>query len=64
MCSKHGMQEHFKGGRTVKKLLIAPNDKDTITQKSGVIYRFSSDRVDVDNEYIGESARTLRVRFK
>ena len=36
-----------------------PKGKDNILQKSGVIYRFRCGRVDCDEEYIGESDRTL-----
>ena len=37
-CSKHGVQVYFKGGNTIKNLLVAPKDQDTIQKKSGVIY--------------------------
>ena len=37
---KFGIQVHFKSGRTLKEELVAPKDKDHITNKSGVIYRF------------------------
>ena len=33
-------------------------------KKSGVIYRYKCDRVECDEEYIGESARTFAERFK
>ena len=39
-CNKFGVQVHFKGGQTIKSLLMAPKDKDPITNKSGVIYRY------------------------
>ena len=55
---------HFKGGLTIKNLLMAPKDKDLILKKSGVIYRYKCDRVECDEEYIGESARTFAERFK
>ena len=63
-CQKHGIQVYFKGGRTIKSLLMAPKDKDPILKKSGVIYRFKCGRVDCDEEYIGESSRTFAERFK
>ena len=63
-CNKHGIQVYFKGGRTIKSLLMAPKDKDPILKKSGVIYRFKCGRVDCDEEYIGESSRTFAERFK
>ena len=43
---------------------MAPRDKDHILKKSGVIYRYSCDRVECNEEYIGESARTFAERFK
>ena len=32
-CSKHGVQVYFKGGNTIKNLLVAPKDQDTIQKK-------------------------------
>ena len=58
-CSKHGVQVYFRGGITIKNLLVAPKDKDPILKKSGVIYSYKCDRVECDEEYIGESSRTL-----
>ena len=63
-CKKYGIEVHLKGGHTIKDLLMAPKDKDTILKKSGVIYRYTCDRVDCDDEYIGESARNFEERFK
>ena len=64
ICNKHGVQVHHRGGNTIKGLLMAPKDKDHITMKSGIIYRFKCHRVDCDDEYIGESSRTFGERFK
>ena len=61
---KHGIQTYFRGGNTIKSLLITPKDKDHITKKSGIIYRFKCNRVDCDDEYIGESSRTFGERYK
>ena len=61
---KHGIQTYFKGGNTIKSLLMTPKDKDHITKKSGIIYRFKCNRVDRDDEYIGESSRTFGERYK
>ena len=60
---KFGVQVYFKGG-TTKNLLMTPKDKDPIQKLSGVIYRYQCDRVDCDEEYIGESSRTFGERFK
>ena len=27
VCSKHGVQVHYKGGNTIKSILMAPKDK-------------------------------------
>ena len=54
----------FKGDNTIKDFLMHPKDRDTILQKSGVIYSFRCDRVDSDEEYIGESGRTFAERFR
>ena len=61
---KFGVQVYFKGGTTIKNLLMTPKDKDPIEKQSGVIYRYQCDRVDCDEEYIGESSRTFGERFK
>ena len=54
----------FKGGTTIKELLVHPKDKDTILQKSGVIYRYKCGRVDCEEEYIGESGRTFAEKLR
>ena len=61
---KYGIQVHFKSGRTLKDELVAPKDKDHITKKSGIIYRFKCDRLECDEGYIGETSRTFGERFK
>ena len=61
---KYGVQVHFKGGKTIKDLLMAPKDKDPITNKSGVIYRYKCSENGCEEEYIEESARTFAERFK
>ena len=63
ICRKHGVEMHFKGGSTIKDLLVHPKDKDNILQKSGVIYRYRCGRVDCE-EYIRESGRTFGERFR
>ena len=63
-CNKCGVQVHLKGGLTIKNLLMAPKDKYPILKKSRVIYRYKYDRVECDEEYIGESARNFGEIFK
>ena len=49
--SKHWIKVHFKEGNTIKNLLVVTKDKDTITQKSGVIYRYKCCKVECDEDY-------------
>ena len=63
-CNRYGIQVHFKGGKTIKDLLVAPKDKKHLTKKSGIIYRYKCDRLECNEEYIEESARTFGERFK
>ena len=64
ICKKYGIQVYFKGGKTIKNLLVLPKDKDNIKKKSNVIYWFRCDKIDCEEEYIGESSRTFEVRYK
>ena len=64
ICNKHGVQVHYREGNTIRGPLMAPKDKDHITMKSGIIYRFKCHRVDCDDEYIGESSITFGERLK
>ena len=43
---------------------VNPTDKDPMMKKSGVIYSYKCDRVECDEEYIGESSRTFGERFE
>ena len=52
---KYGIQAHFKSGKSIKDELMAPKDKDHLTKKSGIIYRYKCDRLECDEEYIGDS---------
>ena len=64
ICRKHWVNTYLKGGNTIKDLLVHPKDRDTILQKSEVIYRFRCGRVNCEEEYIDESGRTLAERFR
>ena len=39
--------------------LMSPKDKDPNQKQSGVIFSYHCDRVDCDEEYIGEPSRTF-----
>ena len=61
---KHGIHIYLRGGKIMKDLLVAPKDKDSITRESSIIYRCKCDRLECDDKYIGESARTFGERFR
>ena len=64
ICRKYCIEVHLKGGHTIKNLLMNPKDRDPILKRSGVIYSFRCNKVECDEEYIGESARTFGERYK
>ena len=47
-----------------KRLIGGTKRQRTHNKKSGIIYRFKCDRLECDEEYIGETARTFGERFK
>ena len=58
-CKNYGVQVYFRGGKTIKNLLMAPKDLDPMMKKSGVIYSYKCGRVECNEEYIGESLGPL-----
>ena len=64
ICGRYGIQTHFKGGRTIKNLLVSPKDKDPMVNQSGAIYWYQCGDLTCDNEYIGETSRTFGERYK
>ena len=63
VCVKAGVQVHFKGGNTIKDLLVAPKDRESITNKGGVIYRCKCDHPVYTMEYICETYRKFGDRY-
>ena len=63
-CNNYGVKVYFRGGTTIKNLLMTPKDKDPMLKRSGVIYSYKCGRVECDKEYIGESSRRFGERFK
>ena len=59
ICRRYGVEVYFRGGSTIRDLLVHPKDRDTILKKSGVINRYRCGRVDCEEEYIGESHRNI-----
>ena len=64
ICGRYGIQTHFKGGRTIKNLLVSPKDKDPMVNQSGAIYRYQCGDLCCDDEYIGETSMTFGERYK
>ena len=64
ISGRYGIQTHFKGGRTIKNLLVSPKDKEPMVNQSGAIYWYQYGDLHCDEEYIGETSRTLGERYK
>ena len=64
ICGRYGSQTHFKGGSTIKNLLASPKDKDPMVNQSGGIYWYQCGDLGCDDEYLGETSRTLGERYK
>ena len=64
ICGKVGVQVYFKGSNTVKDLLVAPKDRDSIFNKGGVIYRYRCDHPGCTMVYIGETGSKFGDRYK
>ena len=62
LCGKYGIQVHFKGNTTIKRLLMKPKDQDPKGKKSGIIYSYQCTNIASNEEYIGETSRTLGER--
>ena len=63
-CGKYGIQVNFKGNTTIKQVLMKPKDQDRKDSKSGIIYIYQCKHLDCNEEYIGETTRTLGERRK
>ena len=64
ICGRYGIQTHFKGGSTIKNLLVSPKDKDPMVSQSDAIYWYQCRDLTCDDEYIGETSRTFSERYK
>ena len=64
ICSKYGVQVHFKGENTLKNLLMFPKDREAISKQSKIIYLFKCGKTECDDEYTGESSRMFEERYK
>ena len=64
ICGRYGIQTHFKGGTTIKNLLVSPKAKDPMVNQSDAIYWYQCGDLGCDDEYIGETSRTFGERYK
>ena len=64
ICGRYGIQTHFKGGSTIKNLLVSPKDKDPMVNQSDAIYWYQCWDLGCDDEYIGETSRIFGERYK
>ena len=64
ICGRYGIQTHFKGGSTIKNLLVSPKDKDPMVSQSDAIYWYQCGDLTCDDEYIQETSRTFGERYK
>ena len=60
----YGIQTHFKGGTTIKNLLVSTKDKPPMVIKSGAVYWFQCGDLTCNDEYIGETSRILEKGSK
>ena len=61
-CGKYGVKVHFKGNTTIKQDLIKPKDWDPKDSKRSLIYSYQCHHLDCDEEYIGQTSKTLGER--
>ena len=61
---QHGDPGTVQGYPHHKTLLMAPKDRDSKLQKSGVIYKFKCPQINCPEEHIGEFGRTFGYRLK
>ena len=64
ICGRYGIQTHFKGGSTIKNLLVSPTDKDPMVNQSGAIYWYQCGDLSCDDEYTEETSRIFGERYK
>ena len=64
ISGRYGIQTHFKGDRTIKNLLVSPQDKDPMVNQSGAIYWYQCGDLTCDDEHIGETSWTFGERYK
>ena len=64
ICGRYGIQTHFKGGSTIKNLLVSPKNKDHMVNQSAAIYWYQCGDLGCDDEYIGGTSRTFGEKIQ
>ena len=64
ISGRYGIQSNFKGGSTIKNLLVSPKDKDPMVNQSGAIYQYQCGDLGCEDQYIGETSRTFGEKYK
>ena len=64
ICMRYGIHTHFMGSSILRQLLVRPKDQDPKEKKSVVIYSYQCGETASDEEYIGETSRTLGERYR
>ena len=64
ICGRYGIPTHFKGGCTIRNLLVSPKDKDPMVSQSDAIYWYQCGDLTCDDEYIGETSWNFCERYK
>ncbi len=59
-----GIQVFFKGGTTLKSILVSPKDKDPKAKTQNIVYDIKCAEQNCTHHYIEETGRTLEERFK
>ena len=63
-CNKKDIQVPLKGSNTIEDLPMAPKDKDSKLQNSGVIYQYKCPTINCPVEYTGDTGRVFGDRLK
>ena len=61
---QHGDPGTYQGYQHYKNPPLAPKDRDSKLQKSGVIYKFKYPHINHPEEYTGESGKNFGDRLK
>ena len=61
LVRKAGVAAHVRPHQTIRRMLVAPKDKDEMNKKCDTVYHLRC--ADCPAEYVGESGKSLRTRI-